>query len=144
MVKWSGAAVTLLLLVLWIWSGWWSVGFMTPAGGAASISSGSVFIAHPLLGEPIEEFLWSGFAPHTLQFNWWFQSGKYVNGGDCFSVPLWLPASISLLATAIAWPLIPLLVRRAREGACPACGYDLAGLAPGAVCPECGKQPEAR
>jgi hypothetical protein len=28
--------------------------------------------------------------------------------------------------------------RRRRAGRCPACGYDRAGLAAGAVCPECG------
>ena len=33
---------------------------------------------------------------------------------------------------------------RIRAGLCLACGYDRAGLAAGSVCPECGKQPEAR
>jgi len=32
----------------------------------------------------------------------------------------------------------------AAERVCAACGYDRAGLAAGVVCPECGKQPEAR
>jgi len=31
---------------------------------------------------------------------------------------------------------------RIRRGLCPSCCYDLAGLAAGAVCPECGKQEE--
>ena len=29
--------------------------------------------------------------------------------------------------------------RRRRHGHCPACNYDLTGLAPGSTCPECGK-----
>ena len=53
-------------------------------------------------------------------------------------VPLWFPALLSLLATAAAWRADAKYLRRAREGACLACGYDRAGLAAGAVCPECG------
>ena len=39
----------------------------------------------------------------------------------------------------IAWAIIE---RRKRlpEVACPSCGYDLAGLSPSAVCPECGER----
>ena len=51
---------------------------------------------------------------------------------------------MNLLATAAAWRADAKYLRRAREGACPACGYDRAGLVAGSLCPECGKQPEAR
>ena len=30
---------------------------------------------------------------------------------------------------------------RPKPGTCPTCGYDLTGLATGAVCPECGEAP---
>lgn len=57
-----------------------------------------------------------------------------------FRVPLWLPLSITALASA--W-LFFLTRRRCKAGACAHCGYDLKGL-PGGVagttCPECGQE----
>lgn len=46
-------------------------------------------------------------------------------------VPLWL---VMLACFYIAWRAIP----RRRKGACPSCGYPLAGLPPSSPCPECG------
>lgn len=50
-------------------------------------------------------------------------------------VPLWIPLGIGAILTVVLW--LPDL-RRSPTTGCP-CGYDLAGLAPGAPCPECGK-----
>jgi hypothetical protein len=52
-------------------------------------------------------------------------------------LPLWIPFA---LTTAPAFWLFRRPDRRpARLGCCAACGYNLAGLADGAACPECGK-----
>jgi len=55
-----------------------------------------------------------------------------------FAVPFWLVAALGGVVAAWVWR------RRQgrRAGSCP-CGYSLAGLAAGAVCPECGAKSTA-
>ncbi len=53
---------------------------------------------------------------------------------DTLAVAGWWP--VVLAVGAAVWLARPW--RRAAAGACGACGYSLAGLAPGAKCPECG------
>lgn len=59
--------------------------------------------------------LWRGFIPNTLIYS---------------------------AATWTLWSIVPLTRRwrRRKRGLCVGCGYDLRGLADGAVCPECGRR----
>jgi hypothetical protein len=50
-------------------------------------------------------------------------------------IPLWLACVVPWLA----WRWWTRRTRR-RSGRCTGCGYDLKGLAPGALCPECGQR----
>jgi hypothetical protein len=67
----------------------------------------------------------------SVQFLCW----TYVNYGSLVKTPLWMPPLVFACPSAIMWER---RLRRKRQGACVNCGYDLAGLPPSAVCPECG------
>ncbi len=55
----------------------------------------------------------------------------------CGALPLWIPTLLTAIPSVLLWRAH--LRRRRRAGDCPVCGYSLAGLAPGAACPECGR-----
>jgi hypothetical protein len=69
--------------------------------------------AHGIAGYLPIAPIWSGLAIDTLFY------------GTIAWVPLFLPGTLR------RW-------RRRRTGRCIKCGYDRAGLAPNAACPECG------
>lgn len=85
------------------------------------------------------ELLWHPRA----SLNWWF-SWAFGAAGFQVMIPLWFPALLSLFATALAWRADAKHTCRARLGHCTECGYDRAGLAPVAPCPECGNAPKSR
>src|SRR4051812_37899371 len=78
--------------------------------------------------------------PFMSPFSWRFrfEHRPLLGGMDYWmaQVPLWG------LAVAVAVPGAILWYRHRRHrfgpGRCPKCGYELAGLAEGAGCPECG------
>jgi hypothetical protein len=68
-------------------------------------------------------------------------AGRGVKG-ELFPVAAWLPGLL-LAAVSIGWGSWRALAshRRPRFGHCPKCGYDRAGLASDAKCPEWGASP---
>lgn len=76
--------------------------------------------------------------PET-QNTWdWITSDTPVSWLTRTTVRIWPWAVV--LTGLCAWALVRERRRgRERAGACVGCGYSLAGLAAGAVCPECGK-----
>ena len=135
-VKWGGAVVTVLLVVVWIGSAWRGGGWMSRHGAGLAVMPGTFVLS--LQSFPYEnEFAGWGLRHAPEPMRWWFMGGR-GNFGWNFWIPIWLPVLLSALATGAAWRLDALASRRARAGFCPKCNYDRIGLVPQAVCPECG------
>ena len=139
-MKWGGAAVTVLLVAVWIGSGWFNLGWDSKAGSMVYICMGRLGIAS--FSGPDPPGMTHGWQAYfsAFELQWWFE----CDGNDAWwslQTPLWMPTCAALILTTAAWRLDTLARRRARVGFCPKCGYDRTGLAAGAVCPECGKLP---
>ncbi|MDP1662525.1 MAG: hypothetical protein Q8L55_11490 [Phycisphaerales bacterium] len=139
---WTLLTLGLLVAGMWVASGWWevvvwwetspklSLGWALRAiGGVWELEQGRV------------NGSWGARAYSKSEApQWWAGTwGTYGNGyfgyrGQLWPIPLllWTPAALLLRSGILAR-------RRALSGKCKSCGYDLAGLAPDAPCPECGK-----
>ena len=129
-VKWGGAVVSVLFAVLLVvsWRYFWS---WSREGGPTIIGlAGTIAIDRRGNGQCWMSSKNPWFA--------WRPVWDLVGIDPQVSIPLWIPFGAALLITAAAWCLDALARRRARIGRCTKCNYSRTGLAPGAVCPECG------
>ena len=136
-IKWGGAALCVFILVVWGASGWWWVQAYASNGWVGSVFAGRLAIGTYALPVPWTTSIRMAAVSKPPEFFWWFDLESY-SGDGYIEIPLWAIAAPLAGITAIAWRLDTLARRRARAGLCPKCRYDRAGLAPGAVCPECG------
>ena len=144
-MKWGGAAVTVLLVVVWIGSGWWSVQWTSRRYGSLGAFGGNVRVTcydtasvrSELLGWRVEERRSPDFLSRFNFNNFRPAFGRFP-GGWFAVVPLWCLLPIGLCASLITWRLDVLARRLDTVRRCPRCGYDRAGLPLLAVCPECG------
>ncbi len=146
--KWGGAVVTVLLIVAWLGSGWRFVviGLMTPSFWVTlEADNGSINCSFASwdVGLTISELScgaaghdWEGLRSLLGEWDIYRTWGPNARG---VLFPIWSPMLIVLACTCLAWRADVRAMRRARVGLCAACGYDLAGTAADAVCPECGK-----
>lgn len=160
--KWGGAVVTVLLIVVWIGSPWYQahVGwFKTKSYISATVYIGTFFVywdEHPA-APPFT--IWYLERATGRQWERWLSlRGQWGVGRDqvakaatdvtlsTVAFPIWLPLVVVLVGTCLVWRADIRAMRRAREGLCAACGYDLVGVVgvvgvagTAAVCPECGK-----
>ena len=135
-IKWFGAALTVLLVVVWIGNGVYSQFEVASKwfGGAYAwkIEGGG--------------FGFGRFEPSPANDNVAITSpGSFLipflrtsSGGWYCNVPLWIPAALTLIPAGTVWIADSAARRRARMNLCPKCHYDRTGLAGNAVCPECG------
>lgn len=136
-VKWGGGAVTVLLVAGWIASGRGFVAISDAQDRAIAAISGCLYIQTGLeyrFDMPLDWGLYDG----RFFFLLWPFGETRSRGVFILYVPFWIPALLTGAVAAMAWRLDALARRRARHGLCPKCHYDRAGLAAGAVCPECG------
>ncbi len=139
--KWAGLVLSCSLAALWVGSCFqgriwfrqgWAFGFyrgtvVCPAWIGDGTRTGGTT---SLIGDAT--MIFSGFGVELLP-----RVERSISPA-LVSVPLWMPLAAVALPTAWIgrrdWR-----ARRLAVGHCVSCGYDRAGLAPGAACPECGK-----
>jgi hypothetical protein len=107
--------------VVWQSSGPWTIG----------MGCGFIAVVKESVGGPGWHLL-----PPMRGFSWW-EFHLQLGAGSQVGVvaPVWVPLSLMTLGTAL---LFWRGRARPKPGHCGECGYDRAGLAPDAVCPECG------
>ncbi len=154
-IKWGGAVVTVLLVVVWIGSGWWEV--WTPVAFVRAGELGLIKRAYTL--PPVGTTLPRTIPPTplpTASVAWrlkltpfalnWTPRPLLQSVTTGYSrvliqaelVTLWPFALVGVVCVLTSLVLDLLLSRRHGFGRCPKCNYDRTGLAAGAVCPECG------
>jgi hypothetical protein len=143
-IKWGGAAMTVLLVVVWIGSGWWFASLRCLAGFYLEVGAGTVQVTH-IDGEPQGPNYQIGrYAGPGFRRAWWFQDVRapYFHA---IVIPIWVVLAVVLPAASIAWRFDAVATRRDRArrlGLCLRCNYERIGLSPGSPCPECGSTPE--
>jgi hypothetical protein len=145
-IKWGGGAVTGLILVMWIGSGWWTYYWHRRGGCLLTVSSGRLDFHSAGCAAPYPEY-GARFLRTGGRFNLGLPAWGHIGNGWFAQVPLWpLPAGTTLI-TALGWSMDARARRRqlaSRLNLCPKCNYDRAGLAVGAKCPECSAIPLGR
>lgn len=148
MVKWGGAVVTVLLMVVWISSRWFVYTWAWSGGRYVLLAGGVVQGGRFAYTDPETEPDTAAYSARQFQrvnrrwddrveFRWRpAMASSYM--GPTMECPLWMPAAVVAIVTLFAWRLDASAGRRGRLNLCPKCGYDRAGIAGDARCPECG------
>src|SRR5262245_9465167 len=152
-MKWTGAVVTVLLLVVWVGSAWY--------GCRYSGQSSSGALTQAIIGRGEFTVVWK--SPWQLEriiacrwwfdrlpadslpspgFDWWF---RVLDGGPAnrnykaVRAPLWFPLLLTGVPTVLMFRRDRRRRRAEMRNLCPHCGYSRTGLPADHACPECGK-----
>lgn len=129
-IKWGGAALTVLLLIVWVGSASYRGGFIV-GKIVLWFDAGAVVITNSSQPHLYWTFEYGSSAP----FRWWIFYRPTV-GGALVWIPLWIPLFLTAMPTFLMWRHDR--KRRCDPNLCPKCGYSRTGLPPDRACPECG------
>jgi len=134
-VKWGGLAAFILLLTVWVGSAYRAIDVLTP-GYSLSVCDG--WCLYQLFHENEPRFgtnvTWDRILPPGLDNFPYF--GRSLHSWH-LDMPLWPFVAIAIGATVAAWRMDAVARRKSHRGGCTNCGYNRAGLAANASCPEC-------
>ena len=136
-IKYGGAALTVLLVVVWIGSGSSYTSFAALNMPHTTLYQGRVFLDRVPSEYVADDSEFDFSAQKSFHIEWGF-GWKSTPLEWHLIVPLWPIIIACALPTALAFRLDTLARRRERMNLCKHCGYDRTGLAGDAVCPECG------
>lgn len=146
-IKWTGAALAVLLIVVWIGSRSWAVGYTHTTGHFIELTRGRLSVgSFPIKeaiadGIPVTVGAWRGRDPRP-KIEWGFGSAYSSSPSwNVLRLPLWIPLGIFLIVTISCWRQDIISLRRERAHLCAKCRYDRTGLAADVKCPECGVAP---
>lgn len=132
--KWGGAALTVLLLAVWVGSAWWMIYGEPRDDFGLGIRSGCFILIVDESGQTLSGPRFE-LARSEASLRWWFQT-FWISWSPLFGaafIPIWFVALLTALPPFWIWRRD---MHRPPAG-CAQCGYDLRGL-DHAVCPECG------
>jgi hypothetical protein len=152
--RWLTTVTAVVCLSLWV-SNLWVWHSITTRSFTIDIHHGSISVDELDRDNPITERMielsWialADFPGYDLRyrlayFQWLPSAGSLITlSGQSrrwyLEVPLWIPAVLCAPISILTWRTH---IRRRAHAAwrCPACGYDLSGLRPASLCPECGR-----
>ncbi|MGH7132978.1 MAG: hypothetical protein ACREJO_13640, partial [Phycisphaerales bacterium] len=161
---WALLVIGVLITGVWGASRWWEFGYI---GSSWSVGAMEGLVPVPFCTSP-QPSRWVGDSNASSKPGWewhWLLDSNLIGPGDT-GLNLRFAAYVhyhygsgasDFQVTLVPWPfaLASLLAggwlvwsgrrarRRAMTGVCLKCGYDLAGLAAGSLCPECGQSKTA-
>jgi hypothetical protein len=153
-IRWGGAVVTVLLVVVWVGSTWIEFGCCNRPGLSVFVSGGYVVTERTRPLTTSRGWVFPSPMPRPMQ-GWYWRSqyrpawrcskefGIIDNNGEWSADSLLRWASLAGLLSGIVLWWMTVLDRRAarRLNICPKCRYDRTGLGLSARCPECGSSP---
>jgi hypothetical protein len=122
------------VILVWITSAWYGFRWWGQNSDHISILRGTVMMGRE--HQPSDVVWGITRVRARLFWSYWAFDSTPPNWGLYF--PIWILSLPLLLISATAWRLDTLARRRARVGLCPKCNYNLCGLPPDSLCPECG------